>query len=165
MCWLDGLKPRDATHHRRFFLSIPALLGAANDDFGGCSGGRGSRVEFWATAGSTYGVMVAGYNAASGSYNLSWSYGVITPTATVTPSRTSNYQPACYRTRPGMSGSWTGTTAGSLDVGFGGSCNGVSYSTLTGEKLVIIQVPPTAPRNATLTIHTCVGTTWDTERE
>lgn len=38
----------------------------ANDDFAGCSGGRGSRVAFWATAGTTYGVLVSGASRRNG---------------------------------------------------------------------------------------------------
>lgn len=68
----------------------------------------------------------------------------------------------CIVTPRSVSGSWTGTTTGSV-VGFGGSCNGVSYNSATGENMLIVSLPQTAPVGGTLTLDTCNGTTWDTE--
>ena len=81
----------------------------------------------------------------------------------MTPSRTPNFVPTCYSGRPGLFGSWSGTTQGSEDVGFGGTCNGVSFSQAVGEKLVIVTVPGNAPPGGSLTLHTCVGTNFDSE--
>ena len=62
----------------------------------------------------------------------------------------------------GLSGSWSGTTSGASG-GFGGTCGGVSYNGLTGENLLIVNVPGSAPPGGLLMLDTCSGTTWDTE--
>ena len=68
----------------------------------------------------------------------------------------------CINPPRSLSGSWRGTTTGS-NLGFTGSCNGVSYNSATGENLVVVSLPMNAPLGGTLTFDTCTGTTWDTE--
>lgn len=133
---------------------------AANDDTAGCGTGLQSRVSFYASPGDKYAILVTGYSTSAGTYNVSWSYDLISPTPTPTPSRTPNFRPTCYAGRPGLSGQWTGSTRRSLDVGFGGSCNGVNYGSLTGEKLILVTVPSGAPPGGQLTVHTCAGSTF-----
>ena len=127
----------------------------ANDDAASCGTGLQSRVAIQATPGTTYGVLVTGYNLEAGAYNLSWSYGVPTPTPSMTPSKTPNFVPQCFSTNF-ASGTFSGTTAdGSGGVGFGGTCAGVSFSALLGEDLLLINIPATALPNGILTLDTC----------
>lgn len=72
---------------------------------------------------------------------------------------TANLQPACFPTTLGLTGSWSGSTTGG-SVHFGGDCGGVSYSALSGEALLLVGVPPTAPPNGLLTLDTCTGTSF-----
>ena len=68
----------------------------------------------------------------------------------------------CINPPRALSGSWSGTTTGS-NIGFGGTCNGVSYNSAGGENLVVVSLPMNAPFGGTLTFDTCTGTTWDTQ--
>ena len=68
----------------------------------------------------------------------------------------------CINPPRAISGSWSGTTTGS-NLGFGGSCNGVSYNSAGGESLIVVSLPMNAPFGGTLTFDTCTGTTWDTQ--
>ena len=68
----------------------------------------------------------------------------------------------CINPPRSLSGTWSGTTTGS-SLGFGGTCNGVSYNSAGGENLVVVSLPMNAPLGGTLTFDTCTGTTWDTQ--
>jgi hypothetical protein len=111
----------------------------ANDDSVGCGNGRQSRLNFLASPGSAYAVLVSGFTPSAADYTLSWAYGLPTPTASATPSRTSNFVPQCFNTAatPRLAGSFSGSTVGGNEVGFGGTCNGVSFSALTGVDLLL----------------------------
>jgi hypothetical protein len=136
--------------------SFPCLT--ANDNAGvGCGNGLQSRVSFLANPGTTYGVLVAGNNLESGAYNLSWSYGIPTPSPSATPSKTANFAPQCFATAwSGLTGTFSATTSdGSSSVGFSGNCAGVSFSSLSGEDLLLFDIPATVAPNGVLTLETC----------
>ena len=125
---------------------------AANDDW--C--GVGSSVTIPATPGQAYAVLVTGYGAAAGAFSMRWNY------AQPSPTRTPFAVAQCVQTS-GAVGSMMGTTRGAT-AGFEGSCGGVTYGSLGGENMFMINIPMSAVQGGILDINTCgAGTDFDTE--
>ena len=143
---------------------------AANDDAPGCGSGVQSRVTINTQPGNVHAVLVTGFGSAFGPYTLTYQYALPTPSRTPSPTMTPGMPsptpsatfvpPVCYPAPSVLSGVFNGSTVGGR-IGFGGTCGGVSYNSATGEELILITVPGTAPSGGQLILDTCTGTNFE----